>query len=273
MKNVLLLALAITLTTPIFCQQDTLKLFFDTNKFAITLEHEEVLNSLIDKKPNHIEIKAYTDAPATSKYNQVLSQKRAYIVYYYLLNHGIRINQIDEVRGFGEQFCNVQNKPSNSNRKTEIIYTFNKGGEEVISIIETNQTNLSELIDAANIGDKLIIKNINFYPGRHLRLPQSEPELQALLNILTKNPNIKIEIQGHICCQTGGLDGFDKDSRDHHLSVNRAKHIFEYLIYKGIDSNRLSYKGFGSSKKIYKMEMNEQERVANRRVEILILEK
>jgi len=273
MKYILILALSSILSNTVFCQQDTLKLYFATDKFTITSEHEEDLNCLNNIKANHIKIEAYTDAPASSKYNQDLSQKRAYTVYYYLLNHGIDIAQIDDVVGFGEQFCIKTDSPSALNRKVEIIYTSYKKSEKLNNASESNNAKLSVLINAAEIGDKLIIRNIHFYPGSHFHLPQSEPELQELKNILTQNPNMKIEIQGHICCQSGGLDGFDKDSKDHHLSINRAKHIFDYLIQNGIDASRLSYKGFGSSKKIYKKEMNEQERIANRRVEILILEK
>ena len=92
------------------------------------------------------------------------------------------------------------------------------------------------------------------------------PLLDELYRILKVNPKLKIEIQGHICCNT--------NVNDTKLSYRRALYIFSYLLEKEILINRLSYKGFGSARPVYKIpEKNEEERLANRRVEILIVEK
>jgi outer membrane protein OmpA-like peptidoglycan-associated protein len=55
------------------------------------------------------------------------------------------------------------------------------------------------------------------------------------------------------------------------LSKDRAKAVNDYLINKGIDASRLSYKGYGNSKMIYKNPMNEKQNEENRRVEIKIV--
>ena len=97
-------------------------------------------------------------------------------------------------------------------------------------------------------------------------MEQSEPLLLELLQILYDNPKLKIAIHGHICCNPNGMDT--------KLSYRRALVIFKYLTKFEIEVNRLSYKGFGSNDPIYKVpERNEAERKANRRVEILIVEK
>jgi outer membrane protein OmpA-like peptidoglycan-associated protein len=58
------------------------------------------------------------------------------------------------------------------------------------------------------------------------------------------------------------------------LSTQRAKALYNFLLNQNISKDRLSYKGFGSSQPIYALpEKNEQERAANRRVEILIVNK
>ena len=58
------------------------------------------------------------------------------------------------------------------------------------------------------------------------------------------------------------------------LSTQRAKAIHNFLVSNEIDKSRLSYKGFGSTQPIYPLpEKDETQRAANRRVEILIVEK
>ena len=104
---------------------------------------------------------------------------------------------------------------------------------------------------------------MNFYENSIKLLPESEPILEDLLYILEKYPALKIQIQGHVCCQP---------ENEERLSFKRAETVYEYLVNNGIDKDRLSHTGFGSTKPIYTLpEKNEQERVANRRVEIQII--
>ena len=96
-------------------------------------------------------------------------------------------------------------------------------------------------------------------------LPKSKPVLIELLCAMQDNPALRIEIQGHICCQTV----FDINE----LSVMRARAIYNYLVTQKINRKRLSYKGYGTSDPIYPIpEKSEQEQDENRRVEILVLD-
>ena len=89
--------------------------------------------------------------------------------------------------------------------------------------------------------------------------------LDELLQIMSSTPTLKIEIQGHICC---------KEVEVEDISIKRAKTVYNFLLSNGITESRISYRGFASSRPIHPLpERNEEERVANRRVEILILEK
>jgi outer membrane protein OmpA-like peptidoglycan-associated protein len=97
-------------------------------------------------------------------------------------------------------------------------------------------------------------------------------EYKVLLTTLESYPNLEIEIQGHICCTNDGKDGYDNSTGTPNLSVNRAKAVFDYLVERGIDAQRLTYKGFGSSNKLVR-EFTEEDRITNRRVEIKILNK
>lgn len=116
----------------------------------------------------------------------------------------------------------------------------------------------------AKTGEKLTIENLNFIINTFAVVNESRGKLYELLLVLQSNPNLKIEIQGHLCCMP--VDRTD-------LSTQRAKAIYNFLIKNEVYRARLSYKGFGSTQPIYPIpEKNEAERAANRRVEILIVE-
>ena len=103
-------------------------------------------------------------------------------------------------------------------------------------------------------------------------MPNSEATLIELIKILENNPNLKIEVQGHICCLTSGSDGMDMDTRTMTLSVTRAQYVYNYLIDKGISPYRLSYKGFAASQPLVE-EITDADKQLNRRVEIMITAK
>ena len=59
-----------------------------------------------------------------------------------------------------------------------------------------------------------------------------------------KNHNkVRIEIGGH----TNGLPSHDYCDK---LSTARAKAVYDYLVSKGINPERLTYKGYGKRRKI-----------------------
>ncbi|NQY08416.1 MAG: OmpA family protein [Flavobacteriales bacterium] len=122
------------------------------------------------------------------------------------------------------------------------------------------------------IGDRIVLNDLYFKPGRHFLVDESYPELVKLLEVLKYNKDIKIEIQGHVCCLSPKEDAFDLDTEEFMLSHNRAKYVYEYLTEQGIDSSRLGFKGFGTSHRIILSETSESEKNLNRRVEIQVVE-
>lgn len=68
-------------------------------------------------------------------------------------------------------------------------------------------------------------------------------ELNKLLEVLTENPSLQVEISGH-------TDIVGKPDDNLKLSTNRAKAIVDYLVKKGIVITRLSYKGYGATKPV-----------------------
>jgi outer membrane protein OmpA-like peptidoglycan-associated protein len=64
------------------------------------------------------------------------------------------------------------------------------------------------------------------------------------------------------------LDGPKRSSK--RLSTRRAKQILKYLVSEGVSKNRLTAVGFGFDKPVYKQPVDDDQKEANRRVEILI---
>ena len=130
---------------------------------------------------------------------------------------------------------------------------------------EENSAHRDMVLDTLKIGDTFILPNIFFEFAQSNLLPDSYSELHRLLEYLNKNETVKIEISGH-------TDNQGSDIYNHKLSVERAKTVYDYLIAKGVDSNRLSYKGYGKERLIAPND-TEENRAKNRRTEVLILER
>ena len=251
---------------------DTVFLHYGINKFELTRIQQQKINDKfpeINSSGSQIWIFGYTDFLGSTTYNKTLSVNRAKKVKEYILTKGIKENQIIICDGKGKQipdkFPALINEGIPLDRKVEIVIKTNKSKEkEVIAQIE---------IGDVKEGETLVLENLNFLPGRHILQDKSLPELQKLLVTMERNPNLKIEIQGHICCYLGEGDGYDLGTGDNYLSKNRAKYIYDFLIQHGIDPNRLSYIGFGRRKPLVIEEVNEEARSKNRRVEIRILDK
>jgi outer membrane protein OmpA-like peptidoglycan-associated protein len=115
-------------------------------------------------------------------------------------------------------------------------------------------------------GATIVMNNLFFTANKYDLLPESFPELDKLYEMMKENPKLKIEIGGHTSINNSG-DKFNMD-----LSTNRALAVKNYIITKGIKEDRITHKGYGFSKPIYKEE-SEVIQAKNRRVEFTILAK
>jgi len=119
------------------------------------------------------------------------------------------------------------------------------------------------LLAPMKVGNKIALNNVWFEQSKPVLLPSSHGELDRLVQILKDNPTIKIEIAGH-------TDNVGDPKKNQKLSEDRVKAIKNYLITNGISSNRLTGKGYGSSKPIAS-NATEETRKLNRRVEFTIV--
>jgi len=112
-------------------------------------------------------------------------------------------------------------------------------------------------------GERGILGNIYFDPGKWEILPNSKAELQRMLKFLRLNPSLVIELGGH-------TDDTGRRQDKQQLSQNRADAVRQYLIDEGIDPRRLIARGYGMSNPIASNH-TASGRKKNRRVEFMVL--
>jgi OmpA-OmpF porin, OOP family len=117
-------------------------------------------------------------------------------------------------------------------------------------------------LQPVELGTTVNLKNVLFAQAKTDILPESYPELDLVVGFLKENPNVTIELMGH-------TDGRGVHADNVRLSQQRVNKVKEYLVSKGIDSRRISGKGFGGSKPIASNDTEESRRM-NRRVEFVI---
>ncbi|MEE1898505.1 OmpA family protein [Flavobacterium rakeshii] len=207
-------------------------------------------------------IYGYADTIGSVPYNKNLSLRRANDIVSRLKQNNIAFAEGVEIKGFGEQF--EKDSDQAKNRKVEVYYELPVVEADVVKPeLKPKKTVFAQKVEKSKVGDKLRLENLNFYGGSAHFLPESIPVLEELLAVMKSNSNLKIEIQGHICCEK---------KVTHPVSSDRAKAVYSYLNNNGIPHSRISYKDYGATSPIYSIpERNEKERVTNRRVEIKII--
>ncbi|MDF4202252.1 OmpA family protein [Maribacter sp. SA7] len=107
-----------------------------------------------------------------------------------------------------------------------------------------------------------VFKDVYFNSNKAKIRGNHQQEMESLLSYLTINPSIHIQILGH-------TDDVGSDTFNQKLSVRRAKEVVGCLTENGIQKNRISSQGFGSSKSIA-TNKTKAGRFLNRRVEFIL---
>jgi outer membrane protein OmpA-like peptidoglycan-associated protein len=274
--------------------QEQISFYFDTNQSDLKKSESTRLNQWMEshKKVKIVAINGYTDEDGAIGFNDTLAQKRVDFIFKIVKNQ-IAIRDDFKSRSFGKLHNQSDNKAQNrrvtiyyileqdlareeeilgiekveSAKKTkpkkqfpEAIVIQNPNGTE--SVYDLNVEFMRQ-VDAAEPGEKLKLENLNFQLNTFAIVNESRGKLYELLIVMQQNPELSIDIQGHLCCMTN-----DRNN----LSYQRAKAISNFLRANGIENSRVTFQGFWVTNPIYPIpEKNEDERAANRRVEIQIL--
>lgn len=234
--------------------QEKIDVFFDFNESIPNATSQRALQNWISNNPK-VEIYqmgSFCDSVGTNLYNKKLAEKRIKAIEKILKSNKITFSKEMKKDVYGEDFESSANQ--NENRRVTIFYK-----EKV------DEKSYAVDLSSAEVGQYLALKGLNFYGGREVVLMESLPILEELLKVMIENESLCIEIHGHICCNP-------KDYEN--LSTRRAETVYDYLIENGVSQKRMSFKGYGSTMPIFPLsENNEDERIANRRVEIFIIQK
>lgn len=117
-------------------------------------------------------------------------------------------------------------------------------------------------LQPAEVGTTVNLENVLFAQSRTEILPESYPQLDLVVRFLKENPSVRIELSGH-------TDGRGVPADNLRLSQARVDRVKEYLVSKGIESRRISGKGYGGTRPIAGNDTEESRRL-NRRVEFTI---
>ena len=122
------------------------------------------------------------------------------------------------------------------------------------------------------VKERINFESVYFVTGKAALAEGSEEALQNIYDLLTKNPDAYIEIRGHISQPKSRKYPKEAIEQGMDLSKRRAKRIYTEMVERGIDPNRMTFRGMGSTEMVNPNATTEEEEKANRRVEILVLE-
>jgi len=111
-------------------------------------------------------------------------------------------------------------------------------------------------------GKVLNLPHIQYETNSHQLTPDSKMSIDTLVMGLQEVSNIAISIGGH-------TDDVGEDRYNLELSEKRAESVFNYLVEKGVEADRLQYRGFGKSNPLVP-NSSAANRALNRRVEIIL---
>jgi outer membrane protein OmpA-like peptidoglycan-associated protein len=265
-KAMLCVLFILRITASLASPPDTIRLFFGINQSSLTQAHKVTLDSLggFLTDTTAVYIEGFADYLGNKTANYVLSKIRANTVKDYLsIRHNKNVNMVAVGRGqVDASMMNTAPSGEPLNRRVDItvVKTTVRSASAIkpipkdkIGTLLSEQPPLTGKTDDSvyariadlpklKIGDSLSFKEFTFKPGRHFLRQAAIHYMVALKDCLKANPTLKIEIQGHICCQYDGKDGLDFDTNKSNLSLSRAKYIYDYLTAEGVDANRLRYK-------------------------------
>ncbi|MFW1799835.1 OmpA family protein [Acinetobacter nematophilus] len=178
--------------------------------------------------------------------------------------------QVDYVAGLGDIFNNPTQtfvvRQANKNIWFQLTQTGN--GNAGLLVAETKPVEItakvlnSDQLKTALDKDSKVNIEVNFATDQANILPQSQPQIAQVIQLLKNNPELKLSIHGH-------TDGSGDAKHNQTLSEQRANAVVNALTANtGIQQNRLTAKGFGDTQPVAE-NSTENGKALNRRVELI----
>ena len=254
MKSSILLIFSSIFLLNVFSQEkvNSLNLYFKFNSTTLEKKSEIYLINFIKEakfRGYYISIETSCDTLGTLIYNDHLSSIRLKSLTSKFNSEGILL---EELISRGEIYDDKNSL--STNRKAIVRYTEKKSELKKVEIAEK----FKNVLTNKSIVQPIVLA-IQFVPGQDVFLNESAyTEAKDLFNFLNENKNVTALIRGHVCCKNDPV-----------LSTQRAFSVYNYLLKKNIEPQRLDFKGFSNTIPIIFPENSEVERQLNRRVDVL----
>jgi outer membrane protein OmpA-like peptidoglycan-associated protein len=146
------------------------------------------------------------------------------------------------------------------------------GSTEVTTVGVPANSTVKAIVELDKIkvfDDQPILLDIYYdFDKWNIRVPESDKELQRLLDFMNVNPGTIVEIGSH----TDARAPFEYNIR---LSQRRAQSVVDWLLARGISKERIKAVGYGETKPVNKCTDNvpcsEEEHQLNRRTEFRVI--
>jgi OmpA-OmpF porin, OOP family len=146
-------------------------------------------------------------------------------------------------------------------------HTYTSAGSYNATCSVTDNNNLTgtgsapvSVAAAAAAKRSIVLRGINFDFDKANIKPEAEPVLDAAVDVLKENPDVKVRVSGY-------TDDTGPETYNQGLSERRAKSVRDYLVAHGIDASRLTAVGFGEADPVADNKTKDG-RAQNRRVSL-----
>lgn len=122
-------------------------------------------------------------------------------------------------------------------------------------------------LDVLRVGESLVIRipaALTFDPGSAVVKPQFDATLLEIARTVKTQNQTFVDVLAHT--DTSGTPQVNQA-----LSQKRASAVASYLSRHGVSSARIASKGYGETAPLYNPDVTEQQKAANRRVEIRLV--
>jgi outer membrane protein OmpA-like peptidoglycan-associated protein len=148
------------------------------------------------------------------------------------------------------------------------VRTMTPGITENLTASNTMGTLLSNIeLERARLDKRIVIQNIYYDFDKWDIRPDAAERLDNVVTLMNDNPGLSVELGSHT--DSRGNDDYNMD-----LSDKRARAAVAYIVSEGIDSVRITAKGYGESQLANRcrngVECSEAEHQLNRRTELRI---
>ena len=139
-----------------------------------------------------------------------------------------------------------------------------------VGIIKSDTVHVALLLDPEfTIGQRIELENIYYDFDKHNIRPDAAEILDRLVKIMQDYPTLKIELSSH-------TDSRGSDAYNQALSQRRAQAAVNYLVSRGIASDRMVAEGYGETRLVNDcgngVPCSREQHQANRRTEVTVLE-